>query len=47
VHAEPGSHSQDLLDLACEYTLKHGGIVYALRPEQMPQACQVAAGFRY
>jgi len=39
--------SQDLLDLACEYTLKHGGMVYALQPEKMPQQAVVAAGFRY
>lgn len=39
--------SQDLLDLACEYTLKHGGMVYALTPAKMPQGAVVAAGFRY
>lgn len=47
IHPESAADSQDLLDLACEYTLKHGGVVYALSPTQMPQATQIAAGFRY
>jgi len=47
LHPEPTNHSQDLLDLACDQTLRHGGMVFALSPDSMPQGCQIAAGFRY
>jgi hypothetical protein len=47
VHPEPTPQSRDLLDLACEHTLKSGGKVYALNQAQMPSSSHIAAGFRY
>jgi hypothetical protein len=37
----------ELLDLAAVQTLRHGGTVYALTPEQMPDAAPLAAILRY
>jgi hypothetical protein len=43
--AEP--HDSELLDLAAIQTILHGGTVYALAPEQMPELVPLAAIFRY
>jgi len=43
--AEPDN--EDLLDLAAEYTLLHGGTVYAKEPDQMPAASPLIAVYRY
>jgi hypothetical protein len=43
--AEP--HDSELLDLAAIQTILHGGTVYALAPEQMPETAPLAAIFRY
>lgn len=43
--AEPGD--EDLLDFAAIHTLLHGGTVYAVSPEEMPDETPVAAVFRY
>jgi hypothetical protein len=43
--AEP--HDSELLDLAVIQTILHGGTVYALAPEQMPELAPLAAIFRY
>ena len=45
VEFQPGD--QDLLDLAAVQTLKNGGTVYALEPENMPENTLLAAIFRY
>jgi hypothetical protein len=42
---EPGD--DDLLDLAAVQTLLHGGTVYAVAPEEVPDNTLVAAVFRY
>jgi hypothetical protein len=41
----PGDH--DLLDFAALHTLLHGGDVYAVEPERLPDSSPVAACFRY
>jgi hypothetical protein len=46
-HAEPQPGDEDLLDLAALQTLAHGGTVYAVKPEQMPDHTQAAAILRY
>jgi len=43
--AEPGD--EDLLDFAAVHTLLHGGTVYAVSPEEMPDETPVVAVFRY
>jgi len=47
LHDTPQEDSQDLTDIACALTLKHGGVVYALPQEQMPGKSMIAAGFRF
>jgi hypothetical protein len=50
VHGERESGDQDLLDLAAVETLVHQGNVYAVSPDQMPDADadgSIAAVFRY
>jgi hypothetical protein len=42
---EPGC--EDLLDFAAVHTILKGGTVYALKPEEMPDAAPMAAVFRY
>ncbi|MBN1217786.1 MAG: hypothetical protein JXM69_02565 [Anaerolineae bacterium] len=44
---EPEPQDEDLLDLAVVQTLLHGGTVYALEPEQMPDSSLLAAIFRF
>lgn len=39
--------NEDLLDLAAVQTLLHGGAVYAMEPEKLPNKTPVAAIFRY
>jgi hypothetical protein len=46
-HKEFQPGDQDLLDLAAVQTLKNGGTVYALEPENMPENTLLAAIFRY
>lgn len=49
-HAEPAPGDEDLLDLAAVQTLLHGGEVYAVEVEEMPDGTangEVAALFRY
>lgn len=43
--AEPGN--EDVLDSAAVQTLLHGGTVYAMKPEKMPDGVPLAAVFRY
>lgn len=43
--AEPGN--EDVLDSAAVQTLLHGGTVYAMKPEKMPDGVPLAAIFRY
>lgn len=43
--AQPGD--QDLLNAAAVQTLFHGGIVYAVEPEKVPDDAPIAAVFRY
>jgi hypothetical protein len=43
--AQPGS--EDMLDFAATHTLLHGGAVYAVEGEQMPNSTSVAAVLRY
>lgn len=45
-HTEFQPGDQDLLDLAATQTLRNGGKVYALQPEQMPQPV-IAAIYRF
>jgi len=46
IHPDFQPGDQDLLDLAATQTILNGGKVYALEPEQMPEAL-IAAIFRY
>lgn len=46
-HAEAQPGDEDLLDLAALQTLAHGGTVYAVKPEQMPDGAQAAAILRF
>jgi len=43
--ARPGS--EDLLDFAAVHTILHGGAVYAVDPQHMPNGSAIAAVFRY
>ena len=47
VDDEPSPANRDLLDLIARQTLRHDGVVYALEPEAMPDAADVAATFRW
>jgi hypothetical protein len=47
IHAQPEPEDQDLLDLAAVQTLLQSGVVYAVEPEQMPAAADIAAICRY
>jgi hypothetical protein len=47
VDDEPTAENEDLIDLAARQTLAHGGEVYALSSEEMPDNAAVAAFFRY
>jgi len=44
---KPEIENQDLLDFAAIHTLSNSGIVYAVRPEDMPGDGELAAIFRY
>ena len=46
VHREAKFRDEDLLDLAATQTLLHGGSVYAVEREHMPETALVAAVFR-
>lgn len=41
------TENTDLFDAVARQTLKHGGVVYALDPDEMPENADVAALFRY
>jgi hypothetical protein len=47
IHDEPQPGDEDLLDAAAVQTILNGGMVYALPPDNVPDAAQVAAIFRY
>ena len=47
VHEDHEPGDEDLLDLAAIQTILHGGIVYAVEPEQVPDHAPLAAVFRY
>jgi hypothetical protein len=46
-HDESAPGDQDLLDAAAAQTLRHGGTVYTVEPEQVPSQTAVAAVLRY
>jgi hypothetical protein len=47
VRAEPGPRDSELLDMAAAQALLHGGTVYLVAPEQLPEGAPVAAILRY
>jgi len=47
VHQEASAGDEDLLDVAAAYTLMRRGTVYAVAPEQIPEATTAAAILRY
>jgi hypothetical protein len=47
VHTDAGPRDTELFNLAAIQTIQHGGMVYALTPEQMPDAASLAAILRY
>ena len=44
---EPQPGSEDMLDFAAVHTLLHGGAVYAVERERMPNGSSIAAVFRF
>lgn len=47
LHDQAGPRDSELLNLAATESLLHGGTVYAVAPEQMPEAGPLAAILRY
>jgi hypothetical protein len=47
LHQDAEPDDEDLLDLAAIQTLLHGGTVYAVKPEEVPDGAVLAAVFRY
>jgi hypothetical protein len=47
VHRAPELGDEDLLNVAAVKTLLTGGTVYAVPPDEMPDAASVAAVLRY
>ncbi|MBN1991745.1 MAG: hypothetical protein JW953_03510 [Anaerolineae bacterium] len=47
INNEPDPQDEDLLDLAVVQTLLHGGTVYAMSPDRMPDGSLLAAIFRF
>lgn len=47
LHSKPEADDADLLDLAAVQTMLHGGAVYAVPPERVPDNAMLAAIFRY
>lgn len=47
LHPEPESGDEDLLDLAAYDTLTHGGVVFTLPKDRLPDGGPAAALFRY
>lgn len=47
LHVEPEPGDEDLLDFAAVHTFLNGGMVYALKPEEMPDETPLTALFRY
>ncbi|MDO9586130.1 MAG: hypothetical protein Q7I93_06590, partial [Syntrophales bacterium] len=46
-HTEPEPGDEDLLDLAAVHTYLNGGTVYAVKPDDVPDATPLAAIYRY
>jgi hypothetical protein len=46
-HTEAGPDSDDLLDASAVQSLLHGGTVYTVEPDQMPDQGTALAIFRY
>lgn len=47
LHADPAPGRQDLLDVAAVETLVHGGTVYAVEPDKVPEDAPAAAILRW
>ncbi|HSB06751.1 MAG TPA: hypothetical protein VLK23_16340 [Thermodesulfobacteriota bacterium] len=47
LHHDPEPGDEDLLDFAAVHTYLKGGMVFALNPEEIPDATSLAAIFRY
>lgn len=47
LHPEPEPGDEDLLDFAVVHTYLNGGMVYAVKPEEMPDRALLLALFRY
>jgi hypothetical protein len=47
VHKDAQAGDEDLLNAAAIQTIFHGGTVYALEPQEMPDEVSIAAVFRY
>jgi hypothetical protein len=47
LHEAAQPHDSELLDLTAIQTIAHGGTVYAVAPDQMPEPAPLAAIFRY
>lgn len=47
LHPDPEVGDEDLLDTVAIETILHGGTVYAVEPEKVPDAAPLAAVFRY
>ncbi|HHP7235758.1 MAG TPA: hypothetical protein ACFCUC_14095 [Desulfobacterales bacterium] len=47
IEDSPTDDSEDLLNLAALDTLRNGGTVYALEPDQLPESGPLAALLRY
>jgi len=47
LHESRAAQSQDLLNLAAVYVLRHGGMVFAVSDQELPDAAPLAAILRY
>jgi hypothetical protein len=47
IHADRQDEDEDLLDLAAAETCRHGGNVYAVQPEKLPDESRMAATLRF
>lgn len=47
LHPDPEAGDEDLLDTAAIETILHGGTVYAVEPDKVPDEAPLAAVFRY
>jgi hypothetical protein len=46
-HEQEQTGDDELLDLAAMHTLLHGGTVYGVAPEEVPDQQSIAAVFRF